>query len=307
MPFIKMTKSKYPPRLWTLIGYPGSGKSTFAAQMRAPIVVIDADQRFDEVLPLVQGDVYPVSEIAAEHTEPHRIAMRLSENMPGTQVGTIVIDSLTAIIAPRVVQAIVAKDQGETKNLSAAFKDKALAMRELQDSVTRWGTDTLWIYHLHDARDEKGNPHTRATVSATEIIRLTRSINMQLEIVQQNGQRGIKIAWARRGRSGTILWDESGVWKGMPERIESAAYDGLTPTEQDRIEFSAPEVFASREIAIAWAVEHGAFETEPHAANAYDKLKREHNPQTARQMAALWIADVQRRLQEKTPIVAASR
>ena len=183
-----------------------------------------------------------------------------------------------------------------------------MAMRELQDSVTRWGTDTLWIYHLHDARDEKGNAHTRATVSATEIIRLTRSINMQLEIVAEPApsgaerKRGVKIAWARRGRSGIILWDESGVWKEMPERIESAAYDGLTPTEQDRIELSAPEVFASREIAIAWAVEQGAFETEPHAANAYDKLKRENNPQTARQMAALWVADVQRRLQEKLSV-----
>jgi len=31
--FKKMVKSTYPPRLWALVGYPGSGKSTFATQM----------------------------------------------------------------------------------------------------------------------------------------------------------------------------------------------------------------------------------------------------------------------------------
>src|SRR5262245_1397551 len=98
MPFSKMTLSKYPPRLWALVGYPGSGKSTFATRMRGPFVVIDADQRFDEVLPLTQEDVFPVSDIPVEHTEPHAIAACLNQNMPGTRVGTILIDSLTAIL-----------------------------------------------------------------------------------------------------------------------------------------------------------------------------------------------------------------
>ena len=44
MAFKKMTKPEYPPRLWALVGYPGSGKSTFATQMRAPILVIDAEK-----------------------------------------------------------------------------------------------------------------------------------------------------------------------------------------------------------------------------------------------------------------------
>ena len=48
MPFNKMLKNKYPPRLWSLVGYPGSGKSTFSTKMRGPFVVIDADQRFDD-------------------------------------------------------------------------------------------------------------------------------------------------------------------------------------------------------------------------------------------------------------------
>lgn len=300
MPFKKMEFRSRPPRHWALVGYPRDGKSTFAAQMQSPLVVIDADQRFSEVLPLVQGDVYPVSDIPAEHTDPHAIAQRLNENMPGAQVGTIVIDSLTAILAPRVVSAMVAKERGEVKSLGAAFKDKALAMRELQDAVTRWGSATLWIYHLHDARDDKGNAQTRATVSALELVRLTRSINMQLQVVRDGDKRGIKIVWCRRGRDGITLWDESSEWKNMPERIEAAAYDGLTQSDMERKEMSAPEMFPSPEAAIAWSIEQGAFDNDVHAHNAYEKVKRKAQPKSAREMAALWVADVQRRIAEKT-------
>jgi putative protein kinase ArgK-like GTPase of G3E family len=40
MLFKKLQATKYPPRLWGLVGYPGSGKSTFATAMRAPILAI---------------------------------------------------------------------------------------------------------------------------------------------------------------------------------------------------------------------------------------------------------------------------
>lgn len=307
MAFSKMTKSKYPPRHWSLVGYPKDGKSTFAARMQGPFVVIDADQRFAEVLSLAQTDVYPVSDIPHEHTDPHAIAKRLRENMPGTRVGTIIVDSLTAIIAPRVVAAMVAKEAGEIKSLGAAFKDKALALRELQDAVTRWGVANLWIYHLHDARDDKGAAHTSATVSALELVRLTRSINMQLQVVRDGARRGIKIVWCRRGRDGMTLWDETGSWLGMPERIEQAVYDGLSEGDMERKELAAPEMFPSPEVALAWAIEQGAFESETHARNAYEKIKREQQPQNARHMAALWTADVERRKAEKTPAGACLR
>ena len=42
MGFTKMGKPQYPPRLWTLAGFPGSGKSTFSTQMRSPLLAIDA-------------------------------------------------------------------------------------------------------------------------------------------------------------------------------------------------------------------------------------------------------------------------
>jgi len=136
-------------------------------------------------------------------------------------------------------------------------------------------------------------------VSRTELARLTRSLNLQLEIVQDGDRRGVKIAWARRGRSGAILWDESGSWRGMPEAIERAVYDGLSQAEQDALEDAAPpETFPNPQTAIAWGYDRGAFQAIQHARNAYDKIKREGNPSSAAEMRDLWVAEVERRLAE---------
>ena len=298
MAFKKMIRDKYPPRHWSLVGYPGSGKSTFAAQLKAPMVVIDADHRFQEVLHMAHGEVFELSDNPTDNVDPNEINSLLARNMPGAGVKTIVVDSLTAIITPLVVQAMVDHDAKRAKNLSAAFRTKALAMRQLQDAVTRWGTDVLWIYHLQDARDGHANEVVRATVSQTELARLTRSINTQLEIVEdeRNNRRGVKVVWARRGRSGMVVWDDSGQWKDMPERIEEAMYDGLSADEQDRIEKSTPDYFPNPEVAIDWAMQQGAFDTLPQAKIAYDGLKRDRQPGNAREMAQFWVEFVQERM-----------
>jgi len=296
MAFRKMTLPQYPPRMWSIAGYPGCGKSTFAARMRGPMVVIDADHRFSEVLTLAGTEVFALSDTPSDNVNPDLITRKLNENMPGTAVKTIVVDSLTAIITPLVVQAMLDNDKGKNTNMVASFRTKALAMRQLQDAVTRWGTDVLWIYHLQDARDGRAKEVVRASVSQTELARLTRSINLQLQIVESENKRGIHVAWARRGRSGMTLWDESTSWDGMPERVEEAVYAGLSRAEQDEIERATPELFPNSETAIAWGFEQGAFEALEHARNAYKKLKTDRNPQSAREMAAFWVAEVQERL-----------
>jgi len=305
MAFKKMQKPEYPPRLWALVGYPGSGKSTFATQMRGPILAIDADQRFSEVIDLAgERDVYQLSDVGSDNTDTDRVAALLDQNMPGSRIGTIVVDSLTAIIAPIVTQAMMDKDAGRTKNLAQGWRQKALAMRQLQDAVNRWGTDVLWIYHLNDARDARANQVTRATISKTERARLHRSLNLQLEVVEKDGLRGVKVVWARRGRDGMTLWDDTGCWRRMPEKIEAAVYDGLSEADREALEGQPAEVFRDPAHAIQWAAASGAFgEIEgngalPHARNAYDKLKRERQPADARAMRDLWVADVERRLAE---------
>jgi len=296
MTFPKINPQQYPPRLWAMTGRPGSGKSTFATQMRSPLLVVDADHRFGEVVGLAAGDVYRLSDAASDNVNADAIAQLLNANMPGMAVGTIVVDSLTAILRPLIVGAIMDKDAGRSKNLMAGWKDKALAMSLLQDTVTKWGCDVLWIYHIGEARDAQAREVVRPSISKTELARLVRSLNLQLEIVVEDGRRGVKVTWARRGRPGVTLWDETGGWMGMPEKIEQAVYGGLSPEDQDGIERATPAVFASPETAMAWGVEQGAFEALQHARNAYEKLKREKSPNTAQEMAALWVADVQERL-----------
>lgn len=303
MPFQKLQVPKYPRRLWEIVGRAGSGKSTFLTRMRSPILPIDADHRIDEVARL-NPDMLALSNTAEDHNTPDRIAHLLHENMPGSKVGTIAVDSLTAIIAPRVTQAMIDRDEGRTRNLYAGFRDKALAMRQLQDAITMWGTDVLWIYHIDDARDADGKLHTKATISTTELARLMRSVNLKLEVVIEKNRRGIKVKWARRGRSGDqvgVLWDETGDWRGMPERIESVVYDGLTEEQQAQIENALPESFPDDATAIGWGLEQGAFNELTHARNAYEKLMREHgDPEDMDEKAALWIGDVLARLEERT-------
>ncbi|MFT5685226.1 MAG: hypothetical protein ACI8RZ_006175 [Myxococcota bacterium] len=295
MAFQKMHKPDYPPRHWSIVGYPSSGKTTFAAQMRGPKLVIDADHRFTEVLDLDGDDVYALSDNPADNVDPDAIGRILEANMPGSGVKTIVVDSLTAIITPFVVQAMVDRQKGRAKNLMAAFQKKALAMRQLQDAVTRWGTDSLWIYHLQDSRDANAASVVRSTVSQTEIARLTRSINLQLQVVEDGGRRGIQVIWARRGRCGITVWDDVGMWVGMPEKLEAAIYDGLTQNEQANIEAKTPKVFPNSETAISWGFEQEIFPSIEAARRVYMALKLEASPRSAREMAALWVAEVRTR------------
>ena len=295
MAFKKMKKPQYPPRHWSLVGYPGSGKSTFAAQMRGPKVVIDSDHRFTEVLDLNDDDVFALSDDPQDNVDTDNISRCLYQNMPNSGVKTIIVDSLTAIITPIVVKVMLDKEKGRTRNLMAGMKEKAMAMRQLQDAVSRWGTDVLWIYHLQDARDGKAKEITRNSISETELSRLLRSINLQLKVVQTGNKRGIEVLWARRGRSGITVWDETGNWKNMPELIEKAVYDGLTQQEKEKIEAATPIVFPNAETAINWGYEQGAFSTIEAARRCYETLKKEECPQTAQEMALLWATEVRSR------------
>jgi energy-coupling factor transporter ATP-binding protein EcfA2 len=297
MAFKKIDTTARPPRQWALVGHPGTGKSTLAARMEGPILAIDADHRFNEVVRLAQGEVYEISANPADHSDPARIAQLLTANMPGSGVRTVVIDSLTSIIAPLVTQAMLDNEAGMNKNRVAAFKSKALALRLLQDAVTRWGCNTLWIYHLRAGLDQNARQVENTSISTVELTRLRRSLNMQLRIVTDGPKRGIKVEWARRGRDGMTLWDETGCWRGMPERIEVAVYDGLSQADQDAIAKRTPKSFASPDAAIAWGFETGAFRDAVHAKNAYEKVKAEKQPKTAQQMWDCWVDNVTARQQ----------
>jgi len=308
--FKKMSKdvAVLPPRQWALVGYPGSGKSTLATQMSGPLLVVDSDHRFQEVAALALSDVYEVSDTPSDHADPEQVARLLKKNIVGSGVKTVIIDSLTSILSPLVVQAIMDNDAGRNKNRVSAFKDKALAMRLLQDSVTGTGCDTLWIYHLRSSMDGNAKERETTTISIVELARLRRSLNMELRVVQEGAKRGVKVEWARRGRSGMVIWDTTGTWAEMPSRIEQMVYGGLTMNDMKEIEESAPKSFSGPEDAIAWGYEQGCYRDAVHAKNSYDKLRSEIKPKSASEMWAAWIAKVEQHmaeLNESVELVAA--
>ena len=300
MGFAKLDKQAFPPRHWALIGPPAAGKSSLAARMRGPLVVIDADHRFGEVAGLALGDVFMVSADPGDHGDAERIAVALRAGLAGgPKVGTIVIDSLTAILSPLVAQAVLDNDADRNRNKMAAWKGKAMAMRLLQDSVTAAGCDVLWIYHEREGRDAKGQEQTVASIPRTELARLQRSLNMRLRVVlDPAGRRGVTVEWARSGRGGATVWDDSRSWVNMPERIEQAVYGGLSVADQAQLADATPTGFTGADHAIGWGYEQGCFDDLRHARNAYDKLKAERSPKTAGEMWAAWLEDVSRRKAE---------
>ena len=291
MPLRTKKRPTYPRRLWSLVGFPGEGKSTFAARMAAPILVIDSDHRFDEVMHLVGGDVLEFED-ARINGLVAPIVDELSRSMPEERVATIVVDSLTQIISPLVQRAVQANLDGENRNKMSSFVAKATGMKLLQDGVSRWGTDVLWIYHLQEGRDARAQSHTTTSIPATELARLQRNLNARLRIVRKGEQLGIHVEWCRTGRQGLTLWDESGSWEMMPEKLDEAMYAGLDQEAQARKagRFSGPAE------AIAWGVEQGAFAGEKEASAAYDHVKGTHRPANAAEMWELWTMEVHSRL-----------
>ena len=172
--FKKMMINGYPPRQWALVGYPGSGKSTFAAQMQGPMLVIDADHRFAEVARLATGNVYQLSDDPADNANAERIAGLLKENMAGAGVKTVVIDSLTAILSPLVVEAILGNDAGRNQNRVTAFRTRRWPCGCYRIRLPA-GVNTLWIYHYRHSLDAKAQQSEQTSISVVELARLRRS------------------------------------------------------------------------------------------------------------------------------------
>jgi ABC-type dipeptide/oligopeptide/nickel transport system ATPase subunit len=303
MPIRKLEANQYAPRHWAIYGAPGAGKSTLAAQMAGPLAWIDADGRAQEIVKLANGEVYALD---TYNGDVRLIVADMRASLPATNIQTLVIDSLTSLISPIVTAAQMEIDAGLHKNKVSAFKDKALAMRAIADAAIAGAPDVAFIYHTRQARDAQAHEVTATSISAVELARLRRSLNMVLRVDAQHagaqGARTVTIEWARGGRSGITLEDTTGMWRGMPERIEMCAYDGLSKDEQAAMEKATPTSFTGPDAAIAWGYEQGCFRDAVHAANAYEEVKRLKQPQTAAMMWTLWVEEVQTRLAEKETV-----
>ena len=163
---------------------------------------------------------------------------------------------------------------------------KAMLMRRLTSAVCKWGTDTLFVYHHYDG-NVRGKETVNSTVSGVEQARLQRALNLELETVYDDSHNryGIKVLWSRNGRQFPqvpILWDDTGTWEGMPEEIEKAVYDNVKRV--------SALMFKSAQDAITWAVDEGYYHGKSESSAAYESVKSEAAPKSARAMWDAWIA-----------------
>jgi cell division septation protein DedD len=324
MAFKRVDKDILPPRRWALKGRYGDGKSTFILAMRQPALIVDADGRRHE---LKGGELYELSEEPADNRSVERIQDLLDQNMPGSNIKTIAIDSVTSLIGSSIARAMLDNAADRNRNKNQAWVDKAEKMRLLQDSVTAHGTHVLWVWHLEDGQ-LNGQHHVRETLPETERERLFRSLNASLRIVRENDRRGILVEWSREGPSGMVIWDEQGHWQGVPGRIEAALYgrsgdakptppkSPLTkPTAMEPANSEPPNpelqdgsanpqarnvlTFHNPSEAISWAVEQGAFADVFAAEIAYDQLRGEMKPRNAKEMYIAWTGFVRKQKPER--------
>lgn len=282
----KLNAESKPPRRWALIAHPVAGKSTFAMRMRGPLVVADIDGRTAEVHHLAH-DV-GVIQLDSPETDPaeraNAWANQIAHDIAGEPVGTLIGDSITPVIEPLLYEAAMTEG---VKERNKALLTKAAIANKFFNAMVNHSGDTLLIWHLKDT-NVNGQDRTRTTLSETETDRLKMHLNAMLHIVtDKQGKRGIEIVWARNGRSGIVLWDDSGSWEGMPDKIEAHLYPQKAVAPSDLPHSPAPNL-TTREEALTWSVKRGAFKTLDEATAAYEDVKAKKKPRTAGDMFQLW-------------------
>lgn len=340
MPIAKIKLTKYPKRQWALASFANTGKTTLAAAMRKPLLVGDSDDRFAEsamLLGLSEEHAMVITDDSGNRSvDPDVIVATLNEARgEKIEFGTVLLDSLTGIIQPKVTAAV----EAEGKDRAVAMRDKASTMRKLIDAIQNFGGDYLLVWHHENRGDKNGQARIHETVPPTERDALTRALNMELvtvkEEVKGGGFRyGVQVVWARYGEFGMIVWDEQGnFFRGMPEKIEAAVYKNgvkafapaaaksaeapaaapATPKAPDATSPAAQVVtsvsttgtsstgevqpqFTDKAAALRWAVEKNAFGSYDEASAAYAQLREKIAPQSAADMFAGWKKHVEEKL-----------
>src|SRR3954447_6430803 len=122
----RVDKDTLPPRRWALKGRYGDGKSTFILALRQPALIVDADGRRHE---LKGGEL---SEEPEDNRSVERIQDLLDQNMPGSGIKTVAIDSITSLIGSSIARAMLDNAADRNRDKNQAWINKAEKMRLLQ-------------------------------------------------------------------------------------------------------------------------------------------------------------------------------
>lgn len=315
MPFgTKYEYNPIPTRIAMLLSaYQNTGKTTFASRMLPPGkagLVVDADQRFNEVVS-PELEFYPLSDTPHHMIEPEKIYEIMSREMPKpNNIGLAVIDSLTNIITKIILQIQSDVEKGQSSG-ARGYKKKADAMKWLNAAFLPWNIDVIWIFHTRDYGDASGKAKVGKSVTKLELERLWQNINIECEIIvdEKTQKRGLKVIYARGGRSGFTIWDDSGSWEGIRERLLQEVWGGLTKEEQTVLLEKKDGSFSSSVEAVAWAVEQGAFndveengrvsKAQNSMKKLYKELKDELGDEFSQEVLyAAWVDKVQEKLQK---------
>jgi hypothetical protein len=301
MAFKELKEDSYKGRILALLlGATNTGKSTLLAQLPAPIAVVDSDIRFDKVRKLVAGKVYAQVDNLADATDIDASLDWLKENMPGSNVATIVWDSITPVLEPIVNRAMDLAEltpeqrvaMGEPKNKAALWEPKARAMRKII-SIQNYGTHCVWVAHYEPGRDNQGKESERKTIPQNEFDRFPKALNMRLRTICVKGRYGVVIEWLRDRPTHTeTLWDPPGnMFKGMWERIMAVAEGAPAPGEPTKWEdFSESTPFPGPKrpdetppavtMAVTHFVEHDGIKFYPFGDPFAEKVKANGEPGT---------------------------
>lgn len=278
MAFQEMSETNDVRRMWGLKGFPATGKSMFLLRMKPALLPIDADHRIAEILRYKTEKVLNFSQDPANHNDPLRIVEILDEQMPNAKgVGTIALDSATSIIQ-RIISVGQLRAMTKAGTTAQMARAKAIAITALQETISSWGTDAVWVWHMKDGADSKGNPVISETLSDSTVSRLKRNLNaiMQTKVIagkdKDKDRYCVTVDWARDGRHGFTVFDSNGYWTGMPEILDMAMYMRFNGVEE-AIQWGA--TFQGKDVATM--------------TPEYQALKDAKAPKTAGEMWLHWI------------------
>lgn len=275
-------------RHWVLTSHgAGAGKTTFlASNARPPIMVIDADGRFDASEPLVDGSVHYATQVI----DTLALAEELIVEVPKNGDKSMLWDSMTKIYSlPARLGFMRNKTGRRSSSRAAEMVDKSNAMTLARDLVVL-GTDVYYCWHTTEGVDGMGKTEVRDMISDVEKNRLMTSVNVQLEFaIEQGGIFSARVVYARdfgdrKANVGFKIYDKPGnYWRGGADLLEQMIY---TP-------------YTSKEEALKWTADKLGLNIDE-AEGVYDHAKELINPENSGQMFAMYYLHV-KGLYEKEP------
>jgi dephospho-CoA kinase len=122
----QINKDALPPTRWAQKVRYGDGKSTFIQVLRQPAFIVDADGCHHE---LKGGELYELSEEAADNTPVEQIQDLLGQNMPRFGIKTVAINSITPLIGSSITCAMLDNAADGIADRNQAWVVKALWQR----------------------------------------------------------------------------------------------------------------------------------------------------------------------------------